>query len=177
MISYTPDLVIFDLDMTLIDTSALSAFRTSRNWQNVFAHFSDTTLYDGVAKCILELTSKTKVGVVTNTPRPYAEQILKYHQLNLPVFVAYHDTPKHKPAPEPFLKACEINTVNANDHFIVSIGDDIRDIEASKRIAGLYAIGVTWGVNSSKELYNAGADSIISHIEELIDAFVEIQGD
>jgi len=46
-----------------------------------------------------------EIGVVTKAPRPYAQKLLTFHGLDVPVIVAYHDVSRQKPHPEALLKA------------------------------------------------------------------------
>lgn len=49
---------------------------------------------------------------------------------------------------------------------IIYIGDEVRDIEASKSV-GINVIGVTWGLNSYEALLSAKPSSIANSTEEL----------
>jgi phosphoglycolate phosphatase-like HAD superfamily hydrolase len=51
----------------------------------------------------------------------------------------------------------------------VYIGDEVRDVEASKK-AGIKAIAVTWGYNTRKALETAKADIVVDKPAELIKA-------
>jgi HAD superfamily hydrolase (TIGR01549 family) len=169
-----PDIVLFDLDMTLVNTSALESLRNSLKWSRAYGSFDQTAPFPGVVETIRELTGRVQMGVVTNTPRPYAERLVRFHNIEIPILVAYHDTGNHKPAPQPFLKACSLLNVNPSSQTIVSVGDDKVDMQATKAIEGMYSIAVTYGVSSPSELYSSGADVLIKDFYELIDAFIEL---
>ena len=124
---YHTDLVLFDLDMTLVDTSMLQSIRSQRKWSEVYNRTSESQLlYDPKDKEMQELMKfgpKDCAGIVTSSPRAYAERICNYHNINIPILCAYHDTRKHKPHPEPIYYACE--QVSINPKKTTYIGDSI----------------------------------------------------
>src|SRR5258705_7364048 len=101
--------VLFDLDETLVLTSALEPLRKRRNWPTVYANFSQTALPPATLEFIAKLKalSGVEIGVVTKAPRPYAEKLLKFHEIDIPVLVAYHDVARQKPHPDSLIKAAE----------------------------------------------------------------------
>ena len=50
--------------------------------------------------------------------------------------------------------------------FILSIGDEVRDIEAARSV-GISTAGVTWGYAHESALRGAGAEVLVSSVEEL----------
>ncbi|GAA5578824.1 hypothetical protein Pgin02_01853 [Porphyromonas gingivalis] len=49
--------IIFDLDLTLVDTSVLEELRKKRNWNTVYSLIPSTSLYDGIRE-ILDVIQK-----------------------------------------------------------------------------------------------------------------------
>ena len=82
--------------------------------------------------------------------------------------IGYHDTRMHKPHPEPIKSACFKLGLNPVDDIVISIGDEIKDIAASKAIPNVTAIGVSWGLDSKEALINAGADQVINSMNEIL---------
>lgn len=76
--------IIFDLDLTLVDTTCLESLRHNRNWQEVYRHIPVTTMYDGMTE-VLEVirTHHILCAIVSTSPRPYVEKIVAHY--NLPV--------------------------------------------------------------------------------------------
>ena len=136
--------IIFDLDMTLIDTSALIELRENRRWKEVYDKFELTHLYPHARKLITHYGLYYKVGVVTSSPRTYAEKLLEYHNLDIPVITAYHDTKNHKPSPDPLLHAIKKMDLNPMKDIIITIGDEVSDIKAA------VAVNETFGINPKK---------------------------
>jgi len=79
---------------------------------------------------------------VTKTPRPYAEKLLSYHNINIPVLAAYHDVRNVKPHPEALLLAAEKLGIEPSKCFYV--GDDAKDVQAA-RSAKFIPVGICWG--------------------------------
>ena len=134
--------IIFDLDMTLVDTSSLLTMRDKRLWNQVYQNISKTKIYDGVLKLLDQLKERVKTGIVTSSPRTYAIRVIDYHGLNIPLLTAYHDTQKHKPHADPILDG--ISKLGLKPHEVISIGDEEKDIIATNK-AGAISVLVAWG--------------------------------
>src|SRR5689334_18674080 len=91
--------VVFDLDETLVITSALESLRRSRRWKDVYAAFDQTRLPWGTQRFLERISENAQLGVVTKAPRFYAERLLVHHAIQMPVIVAYHDVKRVKPDP------------------------------------------------------------------------------
>ena len=134
--------VLLDLDQTLVLTEAIEPLRRKREWPRVYQSFDRTTLPPRTKSFVQQITQIARVGVVTNSPRPYAERLLAYHDLDIPVLVAYRDVTNHKPHPEPLLLAAGLLEIPVKR--CVHVGDSATDIEASVR-AGAITVAVDWG--------------------------------
>jgi len=158
--------IIFDLDMTLVDTSSLLQLRSKRKWTQVYNKLYETKLFEGVSNLIDNLKPKYKIGIVTSSPRKYAEKLIDFHDLNIPILVGYHDTSFHKPHPEPILHG--IKQMDTTAESTIYVGDQVIDIDAAKT-AGCISIGVTWGDDSAEDIKNSAPDFIANNP-------IEIQG-
>ena len=78
--------------------------------------------------------------------------------------VAAEDVKHHKPHPEPLLKAAKLLKVKPKD--CIYIGDSIYEMIAARR-AKIFAVGITTGIYSKKQLYAKGADEVVENILEL----------
>jgi HAD superfamily hydrolase (TIGR01662 family) len=166
--------LIFDLDNTLIDTNNLRKFRESRDWQSCYQNLHTTSI---ICKSdILEenLTKwNCKLGIVTNSPRFYAEKILKHHCFVYDALVAYHDCKRRKPFPEPMLMCA--NYLGILPKEVISIGDHVNDVIAANR-AGMISIGVSWGDSTKEELVLANPNYIVDSFNELINLLNSLFG-
>ena len=149
--------ILFDLDQTLVNTSSIEDLRQKHLWNDVFQSFPKTSL----PPCTLEFINTLReiknfhLGVVTMSPRSYAEKLLAYHKLPLPVLVGWHDAPFKKPDPTQIRKAAEILGIPLQR--TIHIGDDIIDILAASR-AGVSPIAISW--DHSLDNRNETADAV-----------------
>src|SRR5687767_9634337 len=93
--------VLLDLDQTLVLTSDIEHLRRRRDWLAVYSSFGDTRLPPSTVEFLRDLRTIATTGVVTTSPRSYAERLLRHHGLDVTVLVAYHDVRQRKPHPAP----------------------------------------------------------------------------
>ncbi len=83
------------------------------------------------------------------------------------VVVAYEDTERHKPDPDPVLAAVGRFGVDASA--AAYVGDSPFDIRAAKA-AGAFAVGVGWGgIHSAERLLAEEPDAFVHEPEDLLD--------
>lgn len=102
---------------------------------------AQTSLPPGTREFVDRALEAGPVGVVTNSPRSYAEKLLRHHAIELPVLVAYHDVARRKPHPESLLRAAA--EVGVAPEQCVYVGDSDSDILAAIG-AGAVPVGITW---------------------------------
>jgi HAD superfamily hydrolase (TIGR01549 family) len=138
-----PTAVIFDLDDTLIDTSALRAARAARppEWKAIIKRLDETRLFPGVRELLKGLQARRiPIAIVTTSVSYYADAALRHHGINYHARVAYHDaTPK--PAPDSILLALKKLNVSARE--TIGVGDAEKD-RLAYQAAGVLAIGAAW---------------------------------
>ncbi len=144
--------VLLDLDQTLVLTAALLPLRQQQRWQEIEEALHLTTLPQGTHQFLQQIQGLAALGVVTSSLRPYAEQVLTYHQLPLPVLAAYDDTEHHKPHPDPLLKA--LTTLGIPPARSLYVGDATEDMLAATE-AGVLPIGLCWDEVSLQYLSEA----------------------
>ena len=54
--------IIFDLDLTLVDTTCLEEARHERNWQKAYDMIPQTSLYEGIQE-VLDIIGRIEHGV------------------------------------------------------------------------------------------------------------------
>lgn len=161
--------IIFDLDETLIDTSFLKKFRDRRDWKSCYENKEKTMMYNDLENFLVYIERQNiKIGIVTMSPRKYAETILSYHNINYHSLIAYHDVLHRKPHPEPMIKCME--RLNLKSHELIALGDDKRDIISSNE-AGILSVGVTWGSSSKNDLEAVNAKLVINEFADLVYLF------
>jgi pyrophosphatase PpaX len=82
------------------------------------------------------------------------------------VVVTSDDTERHKPSPDPILKALE--RLGAAPADAAYVGDSPFDVRSAKA-AGVYAIAVAWGgIHGDEVLLHQEPDAFVRHAEELL---------
>ena len=83
------------------------------------------------------------------------------------VVVAYEDTDRHKPEPDPVLTA--LARLEAAAREAAYVGDSPFDIQAAKA-AGAFAVGVGWGgIHADERLLAEAPDAFVRSPRELLD--------
>ena len=147
--------VLLDLDETLVLTGVLEPLRKRKSWPEVYAGFPRTELPPGTLAFIarLKAVANVQLGVVTKSPRTYAERLLKFHGLDVPVLIAYHDVTRHKPHPDALIKAAE--RLNITLERCVYIGDHPDDVAAAVA-APCMAVTIDWKTGDGRNVDVAG---------------------
>lgn len=159
--------ILIDLDQTLVETSRLAELRHRRNWAQVYQSFHLTTLYPGTCQFLQEIQKRPSLslGIVTTSPRPYAERLVAYHRCQIPVIVAYHDTTRHKPDPDPILEAAKRLRIPPARCF--HIGDAPNDIIATWRASAI-PIGLCWDNSLKGQAASLPAFPLCSNWNEVL---------
>lgn len=157
--------VIFDLDMTIVDSKIAENFRNQRQWQNVYRLIPNFNLYDGMSQ-VLKFLAEKNIGyaIVTSSPRPYCEKVIEHFSLAPEFSICFHDTPNRKPSPDPINLA--ISRIDAGKT-VYSLGDRDIDIYASKA-ANVVSVGCLWGAEDPITLQNSYPDHLISNPLDII---------
>ncbi len=135
--------VIFDLDLTLIDSTIAEIARSQRNWQLVYSLIPKFSLYEGMDE-VFEYIRKHSitVAIVSTSPRPYIEKVIKHFNIPCDYIVGYHDAKPIKPHPAPMLRALEL--ISSNIENTISFGDRAIDIQSSNN-ANIKSVACFWG--------------------------------
>lgn len=158
--------VIFDLDLTLIDTTCLETARHARNWALAYCKIPQTKMYDGIAEVFDFIRkNKVKVVIVSTAPRPYVEKIVSYYDIPALYIVGYHDAKPIKPHPASMIKALELLGCSSNE--AISFGDRVIDIQASNA-AGIKSAACFWGTKEKSSLMKSGATYSLKRPQEII---------
>ena len=129
----------------------------------------DLVACDGVVPVLAQLHAQgRRLGVVT--AKRHATVALAGHALpfldDLDVIVAWEDTKRHKPHPDPILFA--LDRLGAAPSEAAYVGDSPFDLSAA-RAANVVSVAVTWGRIHSPELLAAEEpDAIVDAPEQLL---------
>lgn len=158
--------VIFDLDLTLADTTVCETARHIRDWKMAYSLIPLCTLYNGINE-VLEIIRKhnIKMTIVSTSPRPYVEKIVRHFNIPADHIVSYHDAKPIKPHPAQMQKALEL--MNEPSENVVSFGDRAIDIQASNA-AGIESVACLWGTKERTELLRSGYRHAIIRPAEIL---------
>lgn len=158
--------VIFDLDLTLVDTTCLEDARHKRNWREAYNMIPHTSMYAGIRVALEQIRELgITIAIVSTAPRTYIERIISFYQIPAQHIVGYHDAKPIKPHPASMLKALELMNLEASE--VISFGDRAIDIIASNA-AGIESVACLWGTKEREKLLHSGYKHIIANPEEIV---------
>ncbi len=159
------NMIIFDFDQTLVDTSPVEPLRAARRWKDVMAQAPKLRVYDGVADLLAALHRKGQhLAIVTKSPDMVPKAFIRQHKWPIDIVVGYHQVRKRKPDPEGLLYA--MRQAGASPQETFHVGDQPEDTEAS-RGAGVVAIGSAWGIADAALLKASKPDYIFMTVADL----------
>ncbi|WP_224055321.1 HAD-IA family hydrolase [Vibrio penaeicida] len=140
------DAIIFDLDDTLVGTSKVEEFRRTKDVAGLDANLYKTKIYEPVSKMLRDLKEAgIPLGLVTNSPKWYAEKVLAFHDIDLfDALVCYDDVGAGgiKPSPIGIKLAMEKLGVCEDDH-VIYVGDAETDFIAAYK-AKIMPVAPAW---------------------------------
>lgn len=150
----------------MTDEESEKAVKCYREYFGVQGLF-ENELFDGIADMLAKLREKGKrVYLATSKPEEYATRILeKFDILKYFNFIAGNTLKEERETKEAVLSYL-LNKENLLRSESVMVGDRKYDIIAAKEFS-LKSVGVDFGFAEDGELKNAGADHIVSSVEEL----------
>lgn len=130
-----------------------------------------TEVFPFVKETLLTLKERgVKLGVISNKPHSATVPIVKHFFGDIfDLVLGYSGEFPLKPAPDSAIYAARVMGITTDE--IAYIGDTSTDIEFAKGFGAGKKIGVLWGFRDYGELRAAGADLIISNIEEVLTLF------
>ena len=160
---------IIDLDGTLFPTDEgdIKFNRQKRDWEKAIAEAEKIEPHEYAAELINKINGmQADYRIVTSSPANYANTLIK--KLNIPEekLIAYHDTKRHKPNIEPYMKAKQ--SMKIYDPFIITIGNEETDIIPASRL------GMTSVLISSNKYTTSLADFKYKSLEACYNNFKEI---
>lgn len=158
--------IIFDLDLTLVDTTFAEPYRSKRAWNGAYSVIPQCSVYEGLNQ-VFDIIRKFNIQtcIVSTLPRTYVEKVIQHFNIPINHIVAYHDAKPIKPHPAPMYKALELLGCEAKD--AISFGDRVIDIESSNA-AGIESIACFWGTKEQKELLKSNYSHAIINPAEIL---------
>jgi len=147
--------IMADLDPARAD----SLIATYRDY-NLSKHDNLTCLFPKVPETLKELKKIGVVtGVVTSKTRKLAVKGLTLFEIDdmFDICIAYEDTDRHKPEPDPVLKALSTLGLDPDKESVIMVGDSPYDILCANS-AGVTSAAVQWSVHPREVLAAATPD-------------------
>jgi len=143
----TVEAILFDLDNTLLGTSKLEVVRRTRDMEKLEQLLPKMKLFKKILPTLESIKNKNiPLGIVTNSPRWYAERLLAYFNIEdyFSVIITYDEVKPYgeKPNARGINLACEHLKIQ-NKSNVFYVGDQKIDIEASYA-AGVTPLAPTW---------------------------------
>lgn len=138
-----------------------------REFNKVY-HDELTTIFPGAVEALEELSRLgVRLGVVTSKITQTAIRGLELFGIRrfFEVVVGLEMTEKHKPDPEPILKALEI--LDLPPSAALMVGDSPFDILCARN-AGVKSAAVAWSVHSKEKLMEEGPDYYIQSFQDVL---------
>ena len=165
-------MIIFDFDLTLVDTQPVEPLRAAKQWGSVMARAPELEVYDGVHELLVDLDGRGEtLAIVTKSPDMVPRYFVKRYQWPIGIVLGYHQVKRRKPDPEALLLAMRKAEANPEETF--HVGDQAEDTEAS-RGAGVTAIGAGWGLANTGLLEASKPDRLFVSVQELREFFLEL---
>lgn len=146
--------VLFDLDETLLNTRILKADRRGARWRSIANRLDEVTAYVHVGSRaqVTDLPSLTtemgfQVGVLTQSPRWYAERLLDAFGIRYDALISGSDG--YAPKPDPSSVRALAEELEVPLETCVVVGNDAADIQAAQN-ANVLCIGVAWSGRAPK---------------------------
>ena len=139
---------IFDLDETLLDSSALAEARRRREWKRVFPRLDLVGEFEVGAEepAVVSLPEEARkrglaVGLLTQSPKRYAEELARRFGIGVQKMVSGSAGLPEKPDPSGLIGLARALAVAPRE--CVYLGDSVEDFGAAAA-AGAVSVGACW---------------------------------
>lgn len=79
--------ILFDMDMTLVDSSIAKQY--GKNYKEVQKHISEFSVFDGIREVIEQLSEQHIIYVVSGNVGSTIKKVIQYFNLNIPLENVY----------------------------------------------------------------------------------------
>jgi len=164
-------MIIFDFDLTLVNTQPTEKLRSERKWKDVMAQAGKLEVYSGITELLKELAARNQtLAIVTNSPDMVPRYFIRKHEWPVDIVLGYHQISRKKPDPEGLFLAMKKAGANSDNTF--HVGDQPEDTEAS-RAASVTSVGAGWGLADTRFLKTSAPDYFFASVAELRNFLLE----
>lgn len=169
--------LVFDLDMTLVDSSVAENARKCRRWSEVYALISRFTLYEGFEEVFTYIKwHGLKLAIVSSAPSTYIKRVVRH--FNIPCedehIIGYYEA-KRLVKPDPYPIGITQSILDEDAVHLISFGDRAIDIQASKA-AHIQSVACFWGTQEPELLAVSGYDFALQKPVEIISLLKQMNG-
>jgi len=134
-----------------------------------------TKPYPGIPDMLAAVKNlNLKLAVLSNKPHDFTKQIVA-HYFGPDLFdIVRGQLPNGPLKPDPASALQIAQQLNTHPNNCAFLGDTAIDMKTANH-AAMFPIGATWGFRDRNELQTSGAQKIIDHPSNLIEALTEIQ--
>lgn len=130
--------------------------------KKISSHMKDITMQEGLLPLLNEWSKNYYLGIITSNNKKNVTQFIKTH--NMPNFTFIQTRVNVFNKAKVMEKTIKKQNLQLED--CIYIGDEVRDIEASKQ-AGIKCIAVSWGYNEKSSLEAAKPDYLVDNVADL----------
>lgn len=163
-------IILFDMDMTLIDSSIAKQY--GRNYKEVQKHISEFSVFDGIKEVIEQLSKEHLIYIVSGNVGSTVKKVIQYFNLNIPLENVYgyrQGYPMENLARKKKVMQVALNNILQTHHIskseVVYVGDEADDYRACQEY-GVNFVGCLWGNGELKQIPTI---CTISHPKEIFD--------
>jgi phosphoglycolate phosphatase len=137
-------------------------------WRTLRAQGVREPLFPGVREVLGMLDDRGHLlGVATGKSRPGLLDVLDHHGLSA-LFVSLQTADRHPSKPHPAMLEAAMRETGSDPEGTLVVGDTTFDMEMA-RAAGARALGVSWGYHPTALLETAGAETILTGFDQILD--------
>jgi phosphoglycolate phosphatase len=127
----------------------------------------ESYVYEGIPEMLRALLARNlKLSVLSNKPHEFTLQCVKHFLPNTPFDIVMGSGGGFPNKPDPRAAIDISRRMNIPPQDFLYLGDTDTDMQTATR-AGMFAVGVLWGLRARAELEANGARSIVAHPREV----------
>jgi phosphoglycolate phosphatase len=127
----------------------------------------ESYVYEGIPEMLRALLARNlKLSVLSNKPHEFTLQCVKHFLPNTPFDIVMGSGGGFPNKPDPRAATDIARRMNIPPQDFLYLGDTDTDMQTATR-AGMFAVGVLWGLRARAELEANGARSIVAHPREV----------
>lgn len=166
--------LIFDLDMTLVDSSIAENARKNRRWGDVYNLIPQFTLYEGMEEVFDYIRSHGYgVALVSSAPSTYIKRVVNHFRIPVKEsnIIGYYES-NRRVKPDPYPIRVSAYSLGEEDS-LISFGDRAIDMQAS-RGAKIDCVACFWGTQEPELLAHSGYDYAAQKPTDIINLLEQI---